>query len=433
MLVVSAALGLCAPLLSGCGLGVLSGTTHPDAASPPSEPPLTVCDPSNLPSPSCATTCAQAQQILKTNCYACHGGGSIGNLAGVSDYHALSNVQASANFPGWVYVLPGDPERSLIYHRTAITQDMPPPSTIDSPLPHPSVSDFSVLHEWIQSCIPNLPGPDAATPPPTPSPDAGSDGGASFTFTSCPTTPPTGTCSIPRMTCPYSTQTCTCDNGSWACHPCPAAQPATGTVCPATQFDGGAPEPFICGYGNVTCGCVPDPHEVDSPTWACGVCPNPEPGTGQACGNTAISCAYADQQCNCNNGTWVCSAPHCPRPASAEDNVVETCAGFYACDYPALDQSCACKSPVVSSTVPDAKLECTCPAALPPNGGDCVVPIVSPCSYSDQSCTCGGGRWHCGQACPPVAPADGSSCGSTLNCSYGSGLCYCDGTVWHCS
>src|SRR4051812_19113659 len=88
--VVSAALGVCALLVSGCGLGVLSSTTKPDAAAPPDEP-LTVCDPSNLPNPSCAATCAQAQQILKANCNACHDTGAIGNLASVSDYHALSN------------------------------------------------------------------------------------------------------------------------------------------------------------------------------------------------------------------------------------------------------------------------------------------------------------------------------------------------------
>jgi len=31
------------------------------------------------------------------------------------------------------------------------------------------------------------------------------------------------------------------------------------------------------------------------------------------------------------------------------------------------------------------------------------------------------------------APADGSSCNSSLNCSYGSTLCYCAGAAWHCS
>ena len=82
----------------------------------------------------------------------------------VTDYHALSNVPASSMYRGWVYVLPGDPERSLIYYRIVVVQDMPPPSTIDSPIPHPSVSDFSVLYEWIKSCVPNLPSPDAGTP-----------------------------------------------------------------------------------------------------------------------------------------------------------------------------------------------------------------------------------------------------------------------------
>ena len=199
------ALGL---LLGGCGLGVLSRTPNPDAAPNQDSglPLLTACDPANLPNPSCAQTCAQAQTAMETLCDGCHQTGALGNLANPADYHSLSNVQASSRFPGQVYVRPGDPDHSLIYERMAILGDMPPPSTLDSPVPQPSVSDLSVLREWIQSCIPNVPGPDAGTP----FVDAGAVAGG-YTYVTCPATPPTGTCSVQGMACPYSTQTCTCE------------------------------------------------------------------------------------------------------------------------------------------------------------------------------------------------------------------------------
>ena len=145
------------------------------------------------------------------------------------------------------------------------------------------------------------------------------------------------------------------------------------------------------------------------PTWACGVCPVSVPTCGQACGNTPISCPYADQQCNCDRGMWTCAAPHCPAPESPDDTVAESCAGFYACNYPALQQSCTCQTPTVNGLVPDIDLKCTCPASAPPNGSDCVYPIEFTCSYSDESCTCYGGQWHCAQLCPAIAPADGTS------------------------
>jgi hypothetical protein len=429
MVVVSAALGVCALLVSGCGLGVLSSTTKPDAAAPPDEP-LTVCDPSNLPNPSCAATCAQAQQILKANCSVCHAAGAIGNLHGIADYHALSNVKASSAYPGWVYVRAGDPEHSLIYHRVAVVGDMPPPSTIGAPLPHPSVSDFSVLHEWIQSCIPNLPGYDAGTP--TAPIDAGADDDGGGALVRCPADAPTGACSIQGFTCPYATQTCTCSNGNWSCQPCPSAQPATGSDCPSIMMDGYTPTPFSCGYGNVTCDCVPDPAYPSHPAWSCGVCPASAPSTLQGCGNTAISCAYADQQCACRGGSWSCTPLSCPPALSPDNFSPPACAGYYACSYPALGQSCTCSAPFQSGD-PGFELNCSCPPTSPANGSACVPTETNPCSYSDETCTCFGGQWHCQQACPSAAPAVGSSCNSSLNCSYGSALCYCDGTAWHCS
>jgi len=167
--VIVAALGLGAPVMvSGCGLGVLSQLTPPDAAQPPMDVVLTACDPNNLPA-GCDTICVQAQQVLQQDCAACH---AVGNTNGMSsgsitDYHALVNVRASSMYlPGTFYVVPGDPDNSLIYKRI-IDGEMPPAaSEVGSyPLPRPTTSDESALLQWIRQCVPKDYHPDAGTPP----------------------------------------------------------------------------------------------------------------------------------------------------------------------------------------------------------------------------------------------------------------------------
>jgi hypothetical protein len=422
--VVGVALGLCAPMVGGCGLGVLSRTPNPDAAS--NTPPvmkLIACDPANLAGPSCAQTCMDAQTIMQNLCDGCHQTGSIGGLADPADYHSLSNVQASSKFPGQVYVLPGDPDRSLIYKRIAVDRDMPPPSTIDSQIPQPSISDVSVLREWIQSCIPNVPRADAGPAPA----DAGADGAGPFVYLTCPASPPSGTCATQGMVCPYSTQSCTCDGRNWGCQPCPTAQPANGSACPVIADNQGSAAPFACAYGHVTCNCVGNGLPSQPPAWACGVCPASSPSTGQACGNTSISCAYDQEQCDCVAGTWTCLQPRCPA-TDVLDATARRCSGFYSCDYPKIDQACTCTGTLIAYT----ELSCSCPAA-PPKAGTFCQATENLCVYSDQTCFCNYAGWQCTQQCPVARPTDGSACSSSLNCSYGGGLCYCDGAAWHCS
>ena len=422
--VVGAALGLGA-LVGGCGLGVLSQSPGQDAAQDMASPPLTVCDPANLPNPGCAQTCADAQAILKYTCADCHDGGSDGNLTRVLDYHGLVNVPASAKYPpGEVLVLPGDPDHSLLYQRI-VSKEMPPPSSdVSNALPAPSVSDMSTLFEWIQSCVPNIPGPDAGTRPPPPSYDAGSDGSGPYTLTTCPTAPPAGSCSIQGGVCPYPTETCSCDGTTWSCQSCPAAQPPNGSSCPAVAGSPSTGASFACAYGNVTCNCAGD----SAPTWACGVCPATEPSNGQACGNTPISCAYDQHQCDCSAGTWSCLGPSCSVSGYAS-YIPTACSGFYTCSYPMIDQACTCNGTLNGRRT---DLTCSCPAAAPKSGSFCDY-TKAPCVYSDQVCSCQYGGWQCTQKCPDVRPADGSACSSSLNCSYDGGLCYCDGTTWHCS
>ena len=195
----------------------------------------------------------------------------------------------------------------------------------------------------------STPPPDAGTADASSSPEAGPasvDG--NFALVPCPAEPPTGACSIEGFDCPYSTQGCTCTNGSWDCRPCPATQPATGTTCPA-QADGYSPAAFSCGYGNVTCSCVPNPNDgSDPPTWACGVCPVPagpdrRAATRRLRALMPISNATATGELGCATG-GIGSAP-----GSRNNLVPQFCAGFYACDYPTLDQSCTCRTPDVAS------------------------------------------------------------------------------------
>jgi hypothetical protein len=91
-------------------------------------------------------------------CVGCHeGDGSLGApLTHILEDAQLINTMANqAAFPGWKYIVPGDPEHSLIYHRAAVVQDMPRKSTdvtgVNVAL---TISDMSVLRAWIMCLAP---------------------------------------------------------------------------------------------------------------------------------------------------------------------------------------------------------------------------------------------------------------------------------------
>jgi hypothetical protein len=408
----------------GCGLGILSqapdgGTGGTGAGGSRG---LTVCDPATVTG-ACVATCQQTQTILTANCAACHDHKGITLMDDVLNYRSLSNVPASNRlFPTWKYVVPGDPEMSLVYHRVAVKGDMPPPSTIDAPIPRPSIDDISVLREWIQSCIPNVPGPDAG--PMNPTPDAGSHSDAGGTLILCPASAPTGSCSIDGQTCGYPTETCICASGTWTCTGCPSTQPAGGTICSVGDGpDAGARDlPFNCGYGPVTCSCAAHIPIDTAPTWSCGVCPATQPSSGASCGNSSFDCSYTHANCSCVDGAWSCVELACPQPYFS---TVISCQGLYTCDFPAAGQICGCGSGGRS------QLACSCPIALPAEGQQCLP--AGTCGYGDQSCSCGVGGWHCAPVCPSSKPSDGAVCSSTLSCAYDPALCYCAGGAWHCS
>jgi len=125
-------------------------------------------EPTNFTTDPCDKVKADAVAIRTTNCKTCHQDAQSGGLTNIESDASLVNVMStSGKYPGWKYVVPGDLNASLIYHRVVMVGDMPPPSTIDAPLPHPSISDMSVLREWIL-CI------GGAAPVTTTHPDAGS-------------------------------------------------------------------------------------------------------------------------------------------------------------------------------------------------------------------------------------------------------------------
>jgi hypothetical protein len=65
----------------------------------------------------------------------------------------INGKSTSSSNAGKTYIVPGDPDNSLIYRRAAIVQDMPPGSTdVRNPTTGLTVSDFSVLREWILNC-----------------------------------------------------------------------------------------------------------------------------------------------------------------------------------------------------------------------------------------------------------------------------------------
>jgi hypothetical protein len=108
-------------------------------------------DPTETTTNPCDKVKSDAKQVRTTFCNRCHQGvGITSQLDNIDDETSFINQMADqAKFPGWKLLVPGDLDKSLIYQRVVVRGDMPPPSTIDAPVPHPSISDMSVLREWV--------------------------------------------------------------------------------------------------------------------------------------------------------------------------------------------------------------------------------------------------------------------------------------------
>jgi hypothetical protein len=145
----------CASLQNGCFQPL-----DPSAASEKAPPLIALDTPAiDLPDGSttdpCVLTTLQATEILRTNCAGCHGGGpgeNRGEFDFILDFDKLKVARSkSTGMPR--FVVPGFPEASRVYLRIA-RREMPPPQPLGlPPLPRPTVSDISVLYEWIASCL----------------------------------------------------------------------------------------------------------------------------------------------------------------------------------------------------------------------------------------------------------------------------------------
>jgi hypothetical protein len=123
---------------------------------------------------SCVATTEQARDILESTCAGCHAPpAAMGGFRSILDFPVLVTLTSSTLRDPLTgdpvrLVIPGDPDGSRLYRRAA-GGEMPP--TRDAslpPLPRPTISDLSVLRQWIDACLPEVPAPallvDAGAP-----------------------------------------------------------------------------------------------------------------------------------------------------------------------------------------------------------------------------------------------------------------------------
>ncbi len=125
-------------------------------------------DPLSTTEDPCVKTIADALAIRTRACTLCHEastptGKALGDpLNHILEDDMIINVKSTslAN-SGKTYVIPGDPDNSLIYHRVAVAQDMPkpPPDATTAAIPF-SISEMSVIRSWIM-CLGSAPAPSA--------------------------------------------------------------------------------------------------------------------------------------------------------------------------------------------------------------------------------------------------------------------------------
>ena len=138
---------------------------------------------------ACDLTARQAMTILTAACASCHGGRTAGENKGTPPFDFVLDTakllgarSITARDPtdptkGMRFLVSGDPDGSRLYLLMAGgTPPMPPPfSSGQAPMPAPTVSDLSLLRQWITSCLGPAGAADAAVPT-TPA-DAAPEGG----------------------------------------------------------------------------------------------------------------------------------------------------------------------------------------------------------------------------------------------------------------
>jgi hypothetical protein len=108
----------------------------------------------------CDKTQLDAHKVLETNCAVCHNIGAASSGVPRFDF-VMDDEQLKAKTWDRIgqmplrFLIPGDPDNSVIYERAVVKRDMPPPQ-VDPQQPfYPRVNyrDASVLREWIQNCF----------------------------------------------------------------------------------------------------------------------------------------------------------------------------------------------------------------------------------------------------------------------------------------
>jgi mono/diheme cytochrome c family protein len=92
----------------------------------------------------------RVSEVLKTNCYRCHGENGA-NEGGLNFILRLDKLRAQSK-----YVVPGQPDQSNLYRRVA-NQSMPPSGEI----PRPTLADAALLKQWIEAGAPQAQAPTA--------------------------------------------------------------------------------------------------------------------------------------------------------------------------------------------------------------------------------------------------------------------------------
>jgi hypothetical protein len=258
----------------GTAGGGAGGGTVVDASTPPSR------------DPRCDMVTAGAYRIVRDNCAFCHQDAGLngGPLNFILDLPRLMNVVSGVYDKS--YLVPGNPDESLIYFRVNANQ-MPPADRV----PRPSRDvDLPVLNDFIANCLTAGPpytgwprvedirdgGVEVLGPP-------GADGGPCKAANTCDN----GGCCVFGL----------CRGAGKAC-----GMSATGQLVPGICMNGS------CGEPNARCGsltqiCCPPSGKCTAPRAACG----PRTLRCEACGALGEACCdfgsfCADAHLSCIGG-----------------------------------------------------------------------------------------------------------------------------------
>ncbi|HXI59858.1 MAG TPA: hypothetical protein VNO55_27510 [Polyangia bacterium] len=195
-------------LVAGCGIQPVNhGAATPVPGRDPNAPPTTAIlssarpieldpeDESATTADPCEKTLRDKTDILTAYCARCHSGPAA-QAQGLppwnfvlDDKRLISEQFTREQQPPQRYVIPGDPMGSVLYVRAVVLRDMPPqPTDLGTPRnPAPTLSDASVLRDWIEHCLPGAP---PRQPPSGGDDDGGDDNKADAGDDPATTTPP---------------------------------------------------------------------------------------------------------------------------------------------------------------------------------------------------------------------------------------------------